>query len=146
MKVTLHTAAVDGGPFNCRPAMVHELDPDKVLTNDVVLPWESHPHGTRLYVIGHEFGALAALWAESEQDAMDILCDQGLSDPFLVEDHEMSIPHDDGTLTALGNAGDLHNLNHAWCLPVAWDMARDVQALAKFAEARGASHDNLGDL
>lgn len=145
MKITLHTAAVDGGAFNCRPAMTHELEPKKVLTNDLVLPWESHRRpGMKLWIVGHTFGPIAALWATHEQAAMDLLCDANLSDAFLEEDQEQD--DKDGKLARLGNAGELHNLDDCWILPVSFNEQRDVRLLCMLAQARGADVENLDEI
>jgi hypothetical protein len=141
MKVTLHTAAQNNGPFSCRPAMSHEIEVERVLTNDVVLPWERHYHGVQLWVIGNEFGAMGAVWAGNEQEAFDELCDQGLSGGLMVDDQEQDA--EENELTHLGNKGELHDLTHAWCLPVEWDLTRDCKLLCQMAEARGANCDNL---
>ena len=71
-KFTLHTAPVNKGSFNCQPAMSVELDAEKILCNDIHLPNSRfNPHNVRLWVIGTEFGALGAVWADCEQDAFD---------------------------------------------------------------------------
>ena len=139
-KVTLHTAPVNGGPFNCQPAREIELEAERVLCNDVRLPGEHHPYNLRLWVIGNEFGALGAVWATCEQDALDELVDAGLGDGLLVE------PHDDDDrqeLSYLGNAGEPADLDNAWMQTVAFDPARDWQLLCRFAEARGAGAKSL---
>jgi len=140
--ITIHTAAVNNGHFNCRPAMAHELEPDKILANEVTLPWEGHYHGNQAWVIGNEFGAICLIWANNEQEALDEACDQGLMESFLSEEQD----HENEELTGLGNASELHDLTYCWLLPVAWDVARDVEILCKLAECRGGGYDHLGKL
>lgn len=140
-KITLHTAPVNGGAFNCQPAREIELEPERVLCNDVRLPGESHPYNLRLWVIGNEFGALGAVWAACEQDALDELIDSGLGDGLLIEEEDA----DDET-ARLGNAGEPANLDNAWMQTVAFDPARDWKVLCKFAEARGACAKTLDDI
>ena len=144
--ITLHTSAINGGAFNCFPAMVHELEPERIRCNDIVLPWERHPYGMKLYVIGNEFGAMGAVWAGNDQDAFDELCDAGLSGGLMV-DHE---PHPDGepdeSVSFLGNAGEPHDLTNAWIAPVSFDLVRDAALLCKLAESRGAQYDDLRHL
>lgn len=140
-KVTLHTNAVNGGPFNCAPAGEWELDPDRVLCNDVRLPGEHHPYNLQLWIIGNEFGALGAVWATCEQDALNELVDSGLGDGLLIEEEDA-----DEESARLGNAGEPADLTYAWMRPVAFDPARDWKLLCKFAEARGSAASTLGDV
>lgn len=145
MKHTLHTAAVNRGPFNCQPARVFELEDESILCNDVTLPWEFNPHNTRLWIIGNEFGAICALWAQCEQDAFDALIDEGMGDSFLVslEDQQAASDGERDEWTSLGNAGEPCDLCSAWIAEVEFDPARDCQLLCAFAEARGACQKTL---
>ena len=132
----------------------HELKPEKILTNDVCFPWEGHPSRPKLWLIGNEFGAIAALWAGCEQDALDALCDQGLSGGLSATDEperpEVS-NHDDehdlweARITRLGNAGEPHNLDDLWMATVNLEEATP-ELLCKLAEARGANVDNLSEI
>lgn len=145
MNHTLHLAPVDGGPFNCRPAFSVELEPERILCNDIVLPFESHPHRVRLWVIGNVYGAVGAVWASCEQDAIDELIDSGLGDCFLVSDEDQQTadePEREGW-AHLGNAGEPCDLTDEWIQPVAWDLKRDCELLCRFAEARGANATTL---
>lgn len=139
-KITLHLKPVDGGPFNCLPARLVELEPERVLCNDVVLPWEFHPYKMRLWVIGNEFGALGAVWASNEQDALDELVDADLGAGLLIDEADA-----DEDSARLGNAGEAANLDNAWLQIVRLDEALDCRLIAAFAEARGVSADNLDD-
>ncbi len=141
MKTTLHLKAQNGGPFNCRPAMTVELEDEKILTNDVSFPWETRGGKQSLYVIGHEFGPIAAVWAEHTQEALDILCDEGLSDCFMEENQEQN--NEDGALAHLGNAGELHDLTNVWIGEVDFQPERDWKLLMRFAEARGGNYETL---
>ena len=60
------------------------LDDKDILCNDVILPQEFNPHNVRLWIIGHEFGAIVSLFASCEQDALDEMLDKGY-EHFLVE-------------------------------------------------------------
>lgn len=137
-KITLHLN--QSLPFASN-VPIAELDPDRIRCNDIVFPWERHPYKMGLWVIGNEFGALGAVWADCEQDAFDELVDAGLGDGLLIEETDAT-----EDCTRLGNAGEPANLDHAWLARVEWDNARDFSTLMKFAEARGANHDNLGQL
>lgn len=142
MKTTLSLNPHNGGAFNCMPAREIELEAEKILCNNVVLPWEFNPHTVRLYVIGHEFGALAAIWADCTQDALDELIDTDNGKAFLVENPTAEDEANDD-LCRLGNAGELCDLTNAWIQTVRLDPAQDCKLLCAFAEARGANSDNL---
>jgi len=145
-KIEINLSAVNGGPFNCAPASVAELNAEDVLCNDVVFPWEAHPHGMRAFVIGDTCGqftrALCLVWANHTQDAFDEAVDSGKLESLLVEgDGETDFPD----AASLGNAGELHCLDDAWCREV--DLrACGVELLCKLAEARGACCDNLDEI
>lgn len=145
MKTTLHLMPVNGGPFNCRPASSVELSDERILCNDVTLPWEFNPHNTRLFVIGNEYGAVAAVWAQCEQDAFDELINSGFGDCFLVSPEAQSeaTEAEREEWTCLGNAGEPCDLSYAWIQQVRLDPAQDCQLLCRFAEARGACQTTL---
>lgn len=113
-------------PFASCPPFV-ELVEDKILTNDVCLPRHIdasafNPHNVRLWVIGHTFGPICAVWVSNEQDAFDEAVDANLLDCFLIENP------DDVTeeTTYLGNAGEPFDLSEAWIGEVSFDILRDV--------------------
>ena len=143
MKLTL--IPLNGGPFNCLAAREVELKEEEVLCNHVILPWEFNPHKVTLYVIGHEFGAVGAVWASHEQEALDELIDSGLGESFLVSEEDQSNATEDERedWTHLGNAGEPCDLTNAWIQEVRLDPAQDFRLLCAFAEARGACQDNL---
>lgn len=140
MKYTIHTA------FNrlC-PCGAHEIGAERILCNDVILPGERHPYNMRLWVIGDEYGAICAVWASNEQDALDEMIDSGLGDSFLVADEDLAsmTPKDREDLTHLGNAGELCDLANCWMGEAEFEKERDFELLIKFAEARGACAENL---
>ena len=144
-KVTLRTASGNGGAFRCYPAGEWQLDPDTVLCNDVTLSWERHPHNMRLWVIGHEFGAVCAVWATHESEALDVATDAYMLDCLLVseEDFESLTEEEQDACARLGNAGEPANLEYAWIRPVYFSAAVDCVLLCRFAEARGACNDTL---
>lgn len=142
-KITLHVAD-SNNPV--------EIDPERVFCNDVVLPWENHPHGMKLWIIGDVCGnfgiTLGAVWANNEQEAMDILIDGDLGEMLVIDDSDFEKMDEDEMqdVTFLGNAGIPCDLSNTWIYPVVFDPARDYQVLCMFAEARGANYDNLGQL
>lgn len=144
MKYTLHLAAVNGGAFNCAPARAIELEDEQIRCNDVTLPRESNFHNVSLWVIGHEFGALCAVWS-SEHELLDTAVDLGLMDSFLVEDDHKECEEDMGACdhALLGNASEPFDLTYCWYQRVELVPSRDWQLLCKFAEARGSGADTL---
>ena len=144
MKITLHLSALDGGPFICRPARTVELKPEEVLCNDIVLPWEDHPHKMRLWVIGNEFGALGAVWADCEQEAFDILVDEALGGSLLCDEPTNEEEAED--ISRLGNACEPADLSNAWIQTVRLSEKEDARLLCAFAEARGVGAANLDDI
>lgn len=141
----LHLQPVNGGPFNCLPVREVELPDEKILCNDVILPWEINPHNCRLWIIGHEFGAVCAVWANHEQDALDEIVDSDNGDSFLVSEKDQKEASEDEReeWVHLGNAGEPCNLDYAWIQQVRLDPAQDYKLLCLFAEARGAGQDTL---
>jgi hypothetical protein len=138
MKFTLHLK--QNHPFASNVPII-EINGDKILCNDIVLPTETHPHNIRLWFVGNEFGALGAIWASSEQDALDELIDAGLGDGLLIDAKDA-----DEETTRLGNAGEPADLSNAWLAPVEWNYERDIILLLKFAEARGRNVETLNDI
>ena len=132
------------GPFASSPRFA-ELEDSDILCNNVVLPEEFHPYNVRLWVIGNEYGALCALWADCEQDALDELIDQGKGDSFLVseETQKEATEEEREEWTGLGSASEPCDLSHAWLAPVEFEPARDWKVLCRFAEARGQNSDTL---
>lgn len=118
-----------------------ELNDDRILCNDITFPWGFNPHNTRLWIICNEYGALGAVWANNEQDALDTLVDENLGDALLIDEADA-----DEECCRLGNAGEPANLDNCRIDQVRLDPALDCQLLCKFAEARGADCDNLDQL
>lgn len=107
----------------------HELAESDILLNDVTMPGDYNPHNVRLWVIGHEFGPICALWAANEQDALDEMLDQGY-EHFLVADEDFDFTLDEeGFYAYLGNAGEPCDLSYAWIKPIVLDEKRDFRLL-----------------
>lgn len=136
-KFTLYPAA-KREPFANHPCFA-TLDAEKILCNEEpILPGDHHPYKMRLWVIGHEFGAICAVWATNDQDALDNAVNLNMLDCFLAETQD----YEDENLTPLGNAGELFNLNLCWMFPVEFKIERDWELLKAFARYDLA--DNLG--
>ncbi len=133
-------------PFAQNPRFA-ELEPCKILCNDITLPGDFNPHNTRLWCIGNEFGAVGAVWAHCEQDALDELVDKDMGQCFLVsaEDQKGATEEERNAWAHLGNAGEAADLEHAWIACVEFVPARDWSLMLMFAECRGLSADDLDD-
>ena len=118
------------------------LDDDRILANDVTFPWEYNPHNVRLWIVCNEYGAMGAVWAGNEQDALDELVDADLAHGILVDD-DSADPEFEDEYARLGNAGERADLSNCRLDVVRLDEKQDARILCRFAEARGAGKDNL---
>ena len=129
-----------------------EVEPSRVLCNDVVLPGERNPNHTRLWIVSAAFSNwptfLGAVWADNEQDALDTLIDEGLGEALLVEEEALVSMDDDEReeLFYLGNAGEACDLTNVGLEPVRFSVTRDRELLAMFKDARENGLANLGQL
>ena len=145
MKYTLTLA--QSLPFANNPRFC-ELEPDRILCDDIMLPssidaaCRFSTHNTRLWVIGHEFGAICAVFASCEQDALDAAVDADMLDCCLIEEPAVI----DEETAYLGNAGKPFDLTYVWIGQVEFDAARDILLITALCRAAGAGADNLGEL
>lgn len=132
------------GAFSQNPRIV-EIEGEKIITNDVMLPStidassRYNPHNVRMFVIGHEFGAICAVFAGSDQDAFDSAVDANMLDCLKAENQD----YDDEALTALGNASELFDLSNAWIGSVEFDPARDILLITALVRASESGADTL---
>ena len=103
----------------------HELREQDILLNDVTMPGDYNLHKVRLWVIGHEYGPICAVWVPNEQEALDEMLDQGYVH-FLVADEDFD---EQGFYAYLGNAGEPCDLSYAWIKPIVLDEKRDFRLL-----------------
>ena len=125
-----------------------EVDANRILCNDIVLPCDAdYKQKTKLWVIWTEFGPMGAVWAASDQDALDLLVDSDLAQGMLVVEATLAGMDDEAKeeLARLGNAGEYCDLTYVGLESVAF-KPQDWALMCKFAEARGAQADRLGDL
>lgn len=115
-----------------------ELADDCILMNDVILPWEYNPHNVRLWIVCNEYGALGAVWASHESDALDELIDNDLGAGILIDEADA-----DNDSPRLGNAGEPCNLDNCRLDVVRLDERLDCRLLCRIAEARGERRDTL---
>ena len=126
-----------------------EVDEDRILCNDIVLPCDaSYKQKTKLWVVWNEYGPMGAVWADSDQDAMDLLVDSDLAQGILVDEATLKGMDEEAReeLATLGNAGEYCDLAHAGLESVSFKPERDWKLMCRFAEVRGAQVDKLGDL
>lgn len=121
-----------------------EIEPDRILCNDITFPWEYHPHNMSLWVIGSAFGPLGAVWASNESDAIDELIDNNLAAGILLEEGDADEDAPRG-----GNAGEPYDQTSLWIGRVLFERKADenlIKQIAWLAEARGQGCDKLSDL
>ena len=142
MKYTLTLKQL--GSF-CQNPRIVELEGEKIITNDVMLSStidassRYNPHNVRMFVIGHEFGAICAIFASSEQDALDSAVDADMLDCLKAENQD----YDDESLASLGNASELFDLSNAWIGSVEFDPARDILLITALVRASESGADSL---
>lgn len=152
MKYTLTLR--QSAPFAQNPRFA-ELEGEKITLNNVILPHAIdpenafNPHNVRLWVIGHEFGAICAVWASHEQDAFDEACDAGMIEYLQVPEADVqayraeNAGEDDPEWAACGNASEPHDLAHAWCGPVEFEAARDIHLIVAIVREVNTGKDTL---
>jgi len=125
-----------------------DVKAENILLNNVILPRAIdgknafNPHNVRLWVIGHEHGAICAVWASHEQDAFDEAVDANKLDCLMADEQD----YDDDSLTPLGNASELFNLSYIWIGEVEFEASRDIQLIVDIVRASEQGLDNLGEL
>lgn len=134
-------------PFASSPVCA-ELAPERILCNNVIFAGEFNSHNVRLWVIGNEYGAMGAVWADCLGDAIDELIDADLAGGILIdEETQKTMTADEAKECGRGgNAGELYETDHLWAAEVNFDVKKrdgDLTTLLKFAEARGACASNL---
>lgn len=115
-----------------------DLPDDRILLNDVILPWEYNPHHVRLWVISNEYGCLGAVWASNESDALDELVDNDLAAGLLIDESDA-----DDDSPRIGNAGEPCNLDNCRIDAIRLNETQDCRLLCRIAEARGANRNTL---
>lgn len=116
--------------LHTKQGFVFTLKPENIYCNEEpVLPDDYHPYNMRLWVIGHTYGAVCAVWATCEQNAFDNACNLNAIDCFLSEEQD----DDNEELTPLGNASELFDLSEAFIYEVDFKIERDWQLLKAFA-------------
>ena len=132
-------------PFAQNPESC-ELEAEKIRCNDVMLPGAFdaasayNPRKIRLWVVGHTFGAVHAVFAAHEQDALDELADCGALDFCQVADGFLE---DEDTVCRLGNAGEPFDLSELWIGEAVLEASRDIRLIVALARASESGADYL---
>ena len=143
MKYTLHLLrpfAFDQNPESC------EMEGSQIRCNDVMLPAAFdassayNPQKIRLWVVGHSYGAVHAVFASHEQNALDELANCGALDFCQVAD---GLTVDEDTVCRLGNASEPFDLSDFWIGEVAFEAARDIKLIVALARASASGADYL---
>lgn len=142
IELTLEHRSPHAGP------PIVKLSPERIMTNNVHLPWEYNPHDVTLWVVGNEFGPMGAVWAGNDQDAIDELIDKGLAEGILIKEEDA----DEDTPRG-GNASEPYDQTNLWLDKVQFHGLKMSQGgiynktqaafLCWLAEARGANADTL---
>ena len=122
----------------------YDLDQDKVMTDDVTLRHEYQVGYSQLWLIGNEFGPLAAVWASHESDALDAAVNANLLDSLLLEESDLDAYHE-SEYTRAGNASEPFESAHLW-IKLAPIGEQTTLTQIRFGECRGAAVDNMGAL
>lgn len=121
----------------------YEIEGENIFANDVVFDHESGKMD--LFIFGHEFGAIGAVWAAHLQDAMDEAADKGILDCFLAKDADITEENEaNGTIERLGNHSTAYKLtDYFWHDRALSNNQQELELIVALAEARGAQADNL---
>lgn len=127
------------------PNLVREIPPHLILCNNVTFPWEN-PNKVVLHIISNKNGVLGAVWAETVNEALKILVDEGLGNALLLPKDKA--PYDAPKLGFFEDPADLSDVVidvAAFCVGASI-TPEQVKLLCLFAEARGAAIESLSDL
>ena len=127
-----------------------EIDADRVYIRDAEAPTGTI-NPTHPYVIGHEFGPVAVVWARGEQDALDAACDADLTGSFAYDGEITTDPEsgeetsENGELiTGLGNASEPHVFgSYAWIRRAAPLEEQPIRTALLIARRIGEGEDFL---
>jgi hypothetical protein len=131
--------------INVGAGNIIKLESNRILCNDVVLPWEQTKGSSRLTIIFNQFGPVGAVWANDVKEALDILADASLADGILVDTdtYEAMPDKEQQNCPTIGSYGEPADLTYASFGYAILSETTDCKMLCKFAEARGAGFDSL---
>ena len=118
------------------------VDADRVLANDVVFEGEPGAGRLKLWLCVSTYGPMGVVWANSDEDALHELVDRDLANAIKVDESSLT-PEDEEHVARLGNHDVPCDLDNVSVQRVHFVPERDWRLMCKFAEARGAGHDNL---
>ena len=130
------------------PAGEFIVSAGNIKLNDFMFPAEIdstcryNPNNTRLWIMGHSFGAVGCVFASHEQDAFDNAVDLDMMNHCIAEDQNGDNDTDE-VLTSLGNAGELFDLSDAWIAEVDFKVDRDIKLILALVRASENQADDL---
>ena len=87
----------------------YEIPNERInVDGNTILPNDYNPHSVRPWIIGNGYGNLAVIFAEHEQEALDIAVDDGYMDGEIVYDE------DGDEVIYAGNAGEPVDSTYLW--------------------------------
>lgn len=127
--------------FNTQTGHVVQVDADRCMCNNVILPGEYNPRNVKPYIIGNEHGTFCLVWATCDGDALDTAVNASFLDCLKATEKDLDAmtAEERSELSCLGDAGEMFDLKDVWLEPTI--LSRKMELL--FAEARGANVDNL---
>ena len=118
------------------------LPADRIMCNDITFPTDKYPGKTALWVVFTSHGPAGAVWADNMQDALDELVDSDLAGAILLDEENVT-PGNEDHIARLGNVGVPCDLSDVVVEKAMFNPSKDIELMLKFAEARGAGHNNL---
>ena len=100
-----------------------------------------------MYIIGHEYGAVCAVWADNEQDAINGAWDEDMLTCLAFEEEDAVDESGDDmpNVMRVGNESAPIDTSYLWIDTVRFDPVRDFQAILAIAAASSANEDTLCD-
>lgn len=140
--ITLHLKQTF--PFAQNPGIV-SIREEVFFLDNVVLPRNIdkdaayNPRNVKAWCIGNEHGILAVVWASNAQEALDAACNLNALEGLLSSIQD----YNDETLTALGNANELHDLSSVWLAEIEFNAARDIQLIVRIVRSTEQGNSTL---
>lgn len=118
---------------------------DQIFTDNFTLPFSYNPYNCRLWVVCKEYGAVCAVWADNEQDALDLMLDKGIESFLISEQDFLDMTEDEKEeVCFLGNAGEPNDLTYCQLHPVVFEWNKEtIELLNAFIVAIEREEDTL---
>jgi hypothetical protein len=130
----------------CNGAVI-EIDPSRILTNNVIMPHEYNPHVVKPWLIESLYGPCGVVWASSEDDAIDILVDAELGKSLEIDHSEAFDAAQQGNEIAYcGNNGTPCDLTNCSISAIDLTLPQNRELAQLMQEAGELCLDNLSQL